>query len=30
MLEMINQDDLCKQFCADVKLHHRSNGMLML
>ena len=30
MLEMLDEKKLCEQFCAEVKLHHRSNGMVML
>lgn len=30
MLVTLNQGDLCKQFCAAVKLHSRPNGMVML
>ena len=30
MLERLNQEQLCEQFCANVQLHHRSNGMVML
>jgi len=30
MLEMLNEKQLCKQFCAQIKLHRRSNGLVML
>lgn len=30
MLEMLNEKNLCEQFCAQVKLHRRDNGMVML
>lgn len=30
MLEKLNQEELCRQFCTDVKLHKRSNSMVML
>lgn len=30
MLEMLNEKTLCEQFCAQVKLHRRANGMVML
>jgi hypothetical protein len=30
MLERLNQEDLCKQFCADVKLHRRTDDKVML
>ncbi len=30
MLEMLNENILCEQFCAQVKLHRRTNGMVML
>jgi len=30
MLEQLNQEQLCKQFCANVQIHRRSNGMVML
>lgn len=30
MLEQLNQERLCEQFCANVQIHHRKNGMVML
>jgi len=30
MLDLLNQEQLCEQFCAKVQLHRRNNGMLML
>lgn len=30
MLEMLDEKMLCAQFCAQIKLHRRSNGMVML
>lgn len=29
-LEQLNDAQLCEQFCAQIKLHRRSNGMIML
>ena len=30
MLDMLNEKQLCEQFCAQIKLHRRSNGLVML
>ncbi len=30
MLEQLNQKQLCEQFCANVQIHRRNNGMVML
>lgn len=30
MLEQLDQERLCKQFCANVQIHHRNNGKIML
>ncbi len=30
MLEQLNQEQLCKQFCANVQIHRRGNGIVML
>ena len=30
MLEMLDEKTLCQQFCSQVKLHHRKNGMVVL
>ena len=30
MLEMLDEKMLCVQFCAQIKLHRRSNGMVLL
>lgn len=30
MLEMLNENTLCEQFCAQVKLHRPPSGMVML
>lgn len=30
MIEQLNEQTLCEQFCARIRLHHRASGMVML